>query len=225
MATSPSKRFFAPKGPASHQHLLAKAEFIDGKLSAGKLAKKVKHNQEVAAHDPSLQRLNETVIRALNAHPLYQAAALPQKVATPFYARYTQGMEYGSHVDDPVMGRAPQQYRSDIAVTVFLTEPETYSGGELVIRTSFGEQYVKFPAGDAVIYPASSLHRVDRVSQGERLVAVTWVQSLVRDPVQRELLFDLFQAREQLRLDLPEHDATGQVDRVYVNLVRRWAMP
>ncbi len=205
--------------------LLAKAEFIDGKLSAGKLAKKVKHNQEVAAHDPGLQRLNETVIKALNAHPLYQAAALPQKVATPFYARYTQGMEYGSHVDDPVMGRAPQQYRSDIAVTVFLTEPETYSGGELVIRTSFGEQYVKFPAGDAVIYPASSLHRVDRVSQGERLVAVTWVQSLVRDPVQRELLFDLFQAREQLRLDLPEHDATGQVDRVYVNLVRRWAMP
>ena len=205
--------------------LLAKAEFVDGKLSAGMLAKEVKHNQEVAAHDPNLQRLNETVIKALNAHPLYQAAALPQKVATPFYARYAQGMDYGSHVDDPIMGRAPQQYRSDIAVTVFLTEPETYTGGELVIRTSFGEQYVKYPAGDAVIYPASSLHRVDRVTQGERLVAVTWVQSLVRDPVQRELLFDLFQAREQLRLDLPEHDATRQVDRVYVNLVRRWALP
>lgn len=203
--------------------ILAQARFVDGKLSAGQMARTVKSNQEVAPDDPHLQELNDIVMNNLVRHPLYQAAALPHKIATPFYARYGDGMGYGSHVDDPVMGDPRRQYRSDIALTVFLTAPETYAGGELAIRTAFGEQYIKYPAGDAVMYPASSLHRVERVTRGERLVAVTWVQSLVRDPAQRELLFDLFQAREQLRRDMPDDDATRQIDRVYVNLVRRWA--
>ena len=207
------------------QGILAQTSFIDGKLSAGQMARAVKDNQEVARDDPRLQELNDIVMNNLVRHPLYQAAALPHKIATPFYARYSDGMGYGSHVDDPVMGDPPQRYRSDIALTVFLTAPETYAGGELAIRTAFGEQYIKYPAGDAVMYPASSLHRVERVTRGERLAAVTWVQSLVRDAAQRELLFDLFQAREQLRRDRPTDAATRQVDRVYVNLVRRWAQP
>lgn len=209
----------------SVHEILALAEFVDGKLSAGLMARKVKNNQEVAAGDPRLAELNNIVMNGLVRHPLYQAAALPHRIAVPYYARYKDGMGYGSHVDDPVMGQGDQKYRSDIAVTVFLSAPENYSGGELAIRTEFGEQYVKYPAGDAVLYPASSLHRVERVTRGERLVAVTWVQSLVRDPSQRELLFDLFQAREQLRHDMPGEETTQQVDRVYVNLVRRWAQP
>jgi len=207
------------------QDILAHAQFVDGKLSAGEMARPVKANEEIARTDPRLQQLNEIVMNALVRHPTYQAAALPLRVATPFYARYGQGMGYGGHVDDPIMGDAQHKYRSDIAVTVFLCEPENYAGGELVVRTAFGEQYIKYPAGDAVLYPASSLHRVERVTQGERLVAVTWVQSLVRDPARRELLYDLFEAREQLRDALPDHEATQKIDQVYVNLVRRWAQP
>jgi len=203
-------------------HMLGMARFVDGKLSAGSLARREKHNEEVARDDTVLAQLNNVVMTALVRHALYQAAALPRKVAAPYYARYTEGMGYGPHVDDPVMGEG-EPYRSDIAVTLFLNAPESYAGGELIIRTPFGEQVVKYPAGDAVLYPASSLHQVARVTAGERLVAVTWVQSLVRDPAQREVLFDLWQARERLRRDAPDGEATRQVDRAYVNLVRMWA--
>jgi PKHD-type hydroxylase len=158
----------------------------------------------------------------LTRHPVFQAAVLPHKVATPFYARYSPGMGYGDHVDDPVMGPGPR-YRSDVALTVFLNEPDSYAGGELTIRTSFGAHSVKYAAGDAVLYPASSVHRVAPVTAGERLVAVLWAQSLVRDPARRELLYELGQAREALLREQPEADETRRVDYAYVNLLRMWA--
>ncbi len=131
-------------------------------------------------------------------------------------------MAYGDHVDDPVMGPGPR-YRSDIAITVFLSDPESYDGGELVIRTSFGDRAVKLAAGEAIMYPASSQHHVAEVTRGERLVAVTWVQSLVRDPVKRELLYELNLAREKLLRELPDAEETARVNTAYVNLVRMWA--
>ena len=131
-------------------------------------------------------------------------------------------MRYGDHVDDPIMGTGEGLYRTDIAITIFLNDPANYDGGELVVNTAFGEQKVKLPAGDAVMYPASSLHCVAEVTRGERLVAVTWVQSLVRDPAKRELLYDFNQVRERLLNEMPDHPDTVRINTVYVNLFRMW---
>ncbi|MFN2339412.1 MAG: Fe2+-dependent dioxygenase [Gammaproteobacteria bacterium] len=204
------------------RQLLEHGRFVDGRLSAGMEASQVKHNEELAGDAPMVQQLNQIVMGNLVQHPLYQGAALPHRVAAPFYARYTPGMGYGDHIDDPVMGQG-DRYRTDLSISVFLNGPGEYEGGELVIRTGFGDQAVKLPAGDAVMYPSGSLHQVAEVSRGERLVAVTWVQSLVRDPGQREILFELYQAREQLLRDRPGAEETKRVSRTYINLVRMWA--
>ncbi len=204
------------------QGLLVRGHFVDGKLSAGIAAKRVKYNEELEQGSSELEQLNEIVMGSLVRHPVYRNGALPQRVAAPYYARYTAGMAYGDHIDDPVMGPGPR-YRSDIAITIFLNGPECYEGGELVIRTAFGETKVKLAAGDAIMYPASSLHRVAKLSRGERLVAVTWVQSLVRDAAKRELLYELNLAREKLLQTLPDAEETARVNVAYVNLVRMWA--
>ena len=203
--------------------ILAKAKFVDGKLSAGMAAERVKNNEELASDAKEIQQLNNLVMGSLVQHPLYQSAALPIKIASPFYARYRPGMTYGDHVDDPIMGPPQGRYRSDVSTTVFLNEPGDYEGGELVIRTSFGDQHIKLPAGHAVVYPSSSLHHVAEVTEGERLVAVTWAQSMVRDASKRELLYDLNQARESLLKHRPEEEETKRVDVAYVNLIRMWA--
>jgi PKHD-type hydroxylase len=205
------------------RQLLADACFVDGKLSAGAAAKRVKHNEELDKRAQQMEILNNIVMGSLVQHPIYRAGALPLHVAAPFYARYTPGMSYGDHLDDPIMGTDGVLYRSDIAITVFLNDPEKYDGGELVIRTAFGSNEVKLPAGDAVMYPSSSLHHVNQVTRGERLVAVTWVQSLVRDPARRELLYELHQAREKLLKISPEAEETAQVNTAYMNLIRMWS--
>ncbi|MCR4302178.1 MAG: Fe2+-dependent dioxygenase [Sulfuricaulis sp.] len=204
------------------RQLLADAKFVDGKLSAGQAAQRVKHNQELDKGTKQMDLLNNLVMGALVQHPVYRAGALPLRVASPYYARYKPSMAYGAHLDDPIMGNNGELYRSDIAITVFLNEPDQYDGGELVIRTAFGDNTVKFAAGDGVMYPASSLHHVNNVTRGERLVAVTWVQSLVRDPARRELLYDLHLAREKLLKVSPDAEETAQVNAAYMNLIRMW---
>jgi PKHD-type hydroxylase len=211
-----------PRQLARAHALLADAAFVDGRLSAGLAAARVKRNEQVAQDATQLDELNQIVMGSLVRHPAYVHGALPQRVAVPYYVRYRPGMHYGDHVDDPVMGPGPR-YRSDIAITIFLSDPESYEGGELIIRTAFGESSTKLPAGDAIMYPASSLHRVTEVSRGERVAAITWVQSLVRDPGQRELLYELHLAREKLLQVLPDAEETARVSRAYMNLVRMWA--
>jgi PKHD-type hydroxylase len=203
--------------------MLEKAKFIDGTLSAGMAAKRVKNNEELAADETQMQQLNNLVMGSLVQHDEFKAAVIPLRVAAPYYARYTKGMTYGDHVDDPIMGAAGQQYRSDVSTTVFLNEPDEYEGGELVITTSFGEQKIKLSAGSAVVYPSSSLHHVAEVTKGTRLVAVTWTQSMIRDPAKRELLYQLNQARESLLKQRPDDKETKQVDISYVNLFRMWS--
>lgn len=205
------------------QSVLAKATFVDGKMSAGMAAQRVKNNEEMAQDAREMEQLNNIVMGSLVKHPVYQSAALPSKIAAPFYARYQPGMTYGDHVDDAIMGPPQGRYRSDVSTTVFLNSPEDYDGGELVIRTAFGEQGIKLPAGSAVVYPSSSLHHVAPVTRGQRLVAVTWAQSMVRDPARRELLFGLNQARESLLQRRPDEDETRQIDITYSNLFRMWA--
>ena len=163
------------------------------------------------------------VMGNLARQPAYRGGALPLHAATPLYIRYTPGMEYGEHLDDALMGAGGVLYRSDVAVTVFLSAPEDYDGGALVIRGASGEQTVKLPAGDAVLYPAGTLHRVGPVTRGERLVAVTWVQSVVRDPARRELLYGLNLAREKLLQSAPDAEETAQVNAAYSNLIRMWS--
>ena len=212
----------APPELAMVTSVLAAARFVDGRLSAGSAARRVKNNEEADRSAREIIQLDNLVMGKLVQHPVYRNGALPLKVAAPFYARYLPGRTYGDHVDDPVMGGDGALYRSDIAITLFLNDPQQYDGGELEIRTAFGSQSVKLPAGDAVMYPASSLHRVTPVTRGERLVAVTWAQSLVRDPAKRELLYELNQAREALLAAAPDAPETTRVNTAYVNLVRMW---
>jgi PKHD-type hydroxylase len=201
---------------------LARARFVDGKASAGAAARRVKHNLEAERGAAELGRLDQMVMGNLSRHPVYRGGAMPLHAATPLYICYRPGMDYGDHLDDPIMGGDGLMYRSDVAVTVFLNAPEEYDGGELVIRTAAGDQVVKSAAGDAVLYPAGTIHHVSPVIRGERLVAVTWVQSMVRDPARRELLYGLNLAREKLLQNAPDAPETAQVNAAYLNLIRMW---
>ncbi len=207
---------------AQVRSILSGAGFVDGAHSAGPRAASVKKNSELPLNAAETDSLNRIVMNNLVAHPVYRQAALPLRVAAPFYARYAPGMRYGLHIDDPVMG-AGARYRSDISITIFLNNPDEYDGGELRIETEFGDRRVKLAAGAAVLYPSSSLHEVCPVQRGERLVAVTWVQSMVRSAERRRLLYELSRARERLFAEQPDAPATREVDHVYVNLVRMWS--
>lgn len=202
--------------------VIAAAPFADGKLTAGMAAAKVKRNEELALEPERLQLLYRILMSSVGNNATFRSFVLPNKVADFIFARYQPGMHYGDHVDDPIMGIQGPKFRSDVSMTVFLNSPEHYDGGELVIRTPFGEQRVKLAAGDAVIYPSASVHRVAEVTAGERLVALTWIQSFVKDAAQRELLFELDQAREHLLRSAPEAEHTKFVDRSYANLLRMW---
>jgi len=204
------------------QSVLHQCTYIDGKLSAGDNARIHKANEELTASEDQLDALNSVVMTRLVQHPVYLNAALPAKISLPIYARYTSGMSYGPHIDDPVMGSPSQRYRSDISITVFLSSPDEYDGGELCIETSFGNSEIKLPAGHAVLYPSSSRHAVKPVTRGERLVAIAWVQSMVRSAEQRQILFQLSQARDQLKSQ-SQSSIYQHIDDSYVNLVRMWA--
>lgn len=205
------------------QDLMATANFHQGTTSAGSEAIRVKNNHEMHISEVETQRLNNLVMGKLVQNPTYIAAAFAKRIAAPFYAKYTEGMHYGNHIDDPVMGPANQRYRTDVSITIFLNDPDAYDGGELIISTAFGEQKVKLNAGDVVMYPSSSTHQVAEVTRGERLVAVTWLQSTIRDPARREILYNLSQARETMIKTVPESAELEQVSNSYVNLLRMWS--
>ncbi|MEA1890676.1 MAG: Fe2+-dependent dioxygenase [Pseudomonadota bacterium] len=202
--------------------ILDTSEFIDGKLSAGKEAVSVKNNEELPQNHPDMAKLNNIVMGHLVNHPIYKYGVLPHRVAAPFYARYTAGKQYGMHVDDPVMGGG-DSYRTDVSITVFLNDPDEYEGGELTILSQYGEVRKKLPAGDAILYPSGSLHQIQPISKGTRLVAVTWAQSMIRDTGQRELLYNLSQARDELIKNDPDSPVTQKVSTSYINLIRMWA--
>jgi PKHD-type hydroxylase len=205
------------------RQLLDNSRFTDGRLSAGLTARRVKNNEEIPADSQVLAQLNNLVMNSLYNHPVFQAAVLPHRLATPFYARYVQGKFYGDHVDDPIMGPMTGRYRTDVSMTVFLNDPDEYQGGETVIRTTFGDQKIKLAAGDCITYPSGSLHHVAEVTDGVRLVAVTWAQSMIREPAQRELLYNLHLTREALQKKYPDDQEVLKIDHTYINLVRMWA--
>jgi PKHD-type hydroxylase len=211
-----------PKDLELVSQLFEQAEFVDGKLSAGMAAQLVKKNEEMDQKSDIYKQLNGLVLRNLMRHPVFKNAALPNKMGSPFYARYRQGKQYGDHIDDPVMG-APHYFRTDVSTTVFLSGPDEYEGGELVVRTTYGEKVMKLPAGHAVVYPSHSLHHVNEVISGERRVMVTWIQSMIRNAEQREILFGMNSVREKLLRKAPTDEDTKKLDIAYANLVRMWA--
>lgn len=210
-----------PEELAQLREQLSKLNFVDGRATAGWHARLVKHNTQ-AEPGPALAALQSLVDGALRRHPVFELAARPRRMRPPLFSRYEDGMEYGAHVDDAVMGGG-EPLRTDIAVTVYLSDPESYDGGELITDGSGGEQSFKLPAGCAVVYPASTLHRVAPVTRGVRLAAVTWVQSLVRDPARRELLFDLDTARRSLFAREGKNEEFDLLSKSFANLMRMWA--
>lgn len=206
-----------------HQQLKP-TDFVDGKTSAGWHARLVKHNTQLRSDCPVLPHLRQIIQQALQQNGLFQIAALPKQISPILISRYETGMAYGSHVDNAFMGDAPRM-RSDLSLTLFLSAPETYEGGELVIETTQGEQAFKLEAGSMVLYPSSTLHRVETVTAGVRVAAVAWVQSLVKTACDREILFDLETARQAL---FAKYGKTAEFDllsKSYANLLRKWGEP
>lgn len=203
---------------------LEAATWTDGRQTVGVQGAQVKRNLQVDADDPARAELSALIETAVRRHPLFFAAALPLRILTPRFNCYQQGGTYGMHVDGAVMQvDAQTRLRSDLSCTVFLSDPDTYQGGELVIRDTYGEHDVKLAAGDAILYPAGSLHQVTPVTQGQRLASFFWVQSMVRDPQQRSLLFDMDTAIQALRQSDADEQAIVQLTGVYHNLLRQWA--
>lgn len=212
---------------ASMRRALNAADWTDGRETVGAQGAQVKRNEQLADASPLKRELGQTVLVALERNPLYFAAALPLRTLPPRFNRYQGGGEYGFHVDGSVMRLGDvnnrTHVRSDISCTLFLCEPDEYDGGELVVSDTYGEHEVKLPAGDMVIYPSSSLHKVMPVTRGARLASFFWVQSMVRDDAQRRLLFELDSSIEALRSSQADATTVLQLTGIYHNLLRRWA--
>ena len=200
-------------------------DWIDGRRTAGDQAVRVKQNQQLAQGTEASRAMQALILRALNRNAMFLSAALPRKVLPPLFNRYSGATNhYGNHVDGAVMTLpgGQERLRSDISCTLFLAEPDEYEGGELVIEDTFGERRVKLPAGDMVLYPSTSVHRVEPVTQGARVASFFWVESMVRSDEQRRLLFDLDGALMGLRTRHGEDEATVRLAGTYHNLLRMW---
>lgn len=202
--------------------LLAAQKFVDGQGSAGWAAARVKNNRQLDAKSAGYTRLQTIVTQALSANEVFALAAMPQVMRPLLFSRYDVGMGYGNHVDNALMGSEPRM-RTDLSFTVFLNDPDQYEGGELVIDDLSGTQSIKLPAGSLVLYPSSFLHRVDTVTSGSRLVAVGWVQSLIRDSTQRQIVFELETLRRQMFLTDGKAAAFDALSKNVANLWRMWA--
>jgi PKHD-type hydroxylase len=204
---------------------LDEAEWIDGRITAGPQSARVKHNQQLAESHPTAVRLGDVILGALQRHPLFMAAALPLRVFPPLFNRYAGGDSFGNHVDNAIrqVPNSGHRIRTDLSATLFLSGPDQYEGGELLVEDTYGTHAVKLPAGHLVLYPSTSLHRVQPVTRGARVSSFFWIQSMIRDDGQRTLLFELDTAIQQLGHDHPGHPSSVQLTGVYHNLIRRWA--
>lgn len=200
------------------------ADWTDGRETVGAQGAEVKRNRQLPDTSPLKAELGRAVLQALAASPLFHAAALPVKILPPRFNLYSGGGEYGFHVDGAVMRTEDgQQLRSDLSCTIFLNDPEDYDGGDLVISDTYGDHAISLAAGDAILYPSSSLHRVTPVTRGARLGCFFWVQSMVRDDAQRRMLFELDATIQRLTADGAAREPLLQLTSLYHNLLRGWA--
>ncbi len=207
--------------------VLENSPWVDGRVTAGEQAALAKNNLQIPADSDEARELGQLILEALARNPTYNSAALPLRVLPPMFNRYDVGMTFGAHVDNAIRtvpGSGGMRMRADVSTTIFLTDPEDYEGGELVIEDTYGAQAVKLPAGDMVVYPASSLHRVEPITRGSRWGSFFWAQSMVKDAGDRSMLYDLDVAIIETRRQLGDGNPAvlGLVNH-YHNLLRRWA--
>jgi PKHD-type hydroxylase len=213
----------APEDVARVRRDLDALTWSSGKRTAGGAARGVKENLQADGSDARTQALERFVEDALKRHPLWEIAARPARLSRIMFSRYEPGMTYGLHTDDALMGDT--RLRTDLAFTIFLADPESYEGGALAIQSSLGEQEIKLSAGDAILYYAGTIHQVTPVTQGVRFAAVGWVQSMVADIAQREVLFDLSVTRARLANGGVAREDLLPLDKAVSNLLRMWARP
>ena len=216
------KDVLQPTEAAEIRTQIATFEFEDGRSTAGFRAKRVKFNEQMKRNQPDSQELKQRIMTSLTKHPDFRTATFAKSIRPLLISRYKPGMSYGLHVDDPLMGKDKKE-RTDLAMTLFLSDPKDYQGGELRFHSPWGAHEVKLPAGSAVVYPASTLHRVLPVTSGERIAAVTWIESYLRDPAQRELLAELDRIRRYLHEKDPDSEASNLAFKTFANLMRMWA--
>ncbi|MGI4813240.1 MAG: Fe2+-dependent dioxygenase [Janthinobacterium lividum] len=199
--------------------------WVDGRATAGYTGAPVKRNQQLAEGSPLARELGDAILASLERNPLFISAVLPNRVYPPFFNRYAGGQYFGPHVDGAIrlIPGHGARVRTDVSITVFLTPPEDYDGGELVVEDSFGTHSVKLPAGHAVVYPGHSVHEVRPVTRGERLASFFWIQSLIRDDSQRTLLFDMDNAIQRLNAENADAAARRSLVGCYHNLLRIWS--
>ena len=201
------------------------AEWVDGKVTAGFQSGRVKENSQLPEGHPVAREWGQVILDALAGNLLFMSAALPARVYPPLFNRYGQGQHFGAHVDNAVR-QAPfggPRVRTDLSCTLFLSEPDEYQGGELVVEDLYGRHEVKLPAGHMVLYPSSSLHHVRPVTDGARVASFFWLQSMIRDDGERRILFDMDMAILALNKDMPDHAGILSLTNSYHNLLRRWA--
>ena len=211
---------------AEFRQMMETANWVGGKVTAGTLSASVKQNQQLSEQDPLTHHLSELVIQAIWKNPVFQAAALPCQIIPPLFNRYDEHESFGFHVDNSIrlIRGTAQQMRTDLSCTLFLSEPEEYEGGGLVIEDTYGYHEVKLPAGDVVLYPATSLHEVSSIIRGTRFASFFWVQSMIRDDAERHMLFNLDQSIQSLRMQLgDQYEEVVKLTNLYHNLMRKWA--
>lgn len=215
----------SPEQVADARRKLDSAEWIDGRVTAGHQSARAKDNQQLPEGHPVGRELGEQIVGALQRNPLFVSAALPLHVFPPLFNRYAGGQSFGSHVDNSIrqVPGTPHRIRTDLSCTLFLSGPDEYEGGELMVEDTYGVHSVKLPAGDLVLYPSTSLHHVRPVTSGARVCSFFWLQSMVRDDGNRTLLFDLDAAIRGVSAERPDHPAAVQLTAVYHNLLRKWA--
>jgi PKHD-type hydroxylase len=202
--------------------ILDKSDWADGKVTAGAMAQRAKNNLQVPESSPAAKALGEIVLGALGKNELFTSAALAKRISPPQFNRYDVGMTYANHIDN-ALRRFPVTMRTDLSATLFLTDPKDYDGGELVVLDTYGFHAVKLAAGDMILYPASSRHRVQTVTRGSRWASFFWIQSLVRDQEARTMLFELDNAIQSLNKKVQAPDEILVLTGIYHNLFRRWA--
>jgi PKHD-type hydroxylase len=214
-----------PEEVAHCREVMTRASWIDGRVTAGHQSAVVKQNRQLAETSAEARQLGDMIVAALERNPMFITAALPLRVFPPLFNRYEGGESFGAHLDNSIrqIPGTPYRIRTDISATLFLSNPEDYDGGELVIDDIYGSHAVKLTAGDMVVYPASSLHHVIPVTRGVRLASFFWVQSMVRDEGERTLLFDLDVAINKVNQALPNYAAVVELTNCYHNLLRRFA--